>query len=140
MSLRTRYLRGKTTHQAAGQIAAGGPGWEGLAISGYEVHSGESSLTAGAFAVVERRSGEKVTVADGAFVDRSLFGTYLHGVFDVPEFRRAFLDEVRTRKGLRRLTDDEVTQGDQGARAFDALRLRHHLDLKLLERLTGIAL
>ncbi len=144
LPLRTRYLQGKTTHQAAGRIAAGGPGWEGLAISGYEVHSGESSLTPGsrAFAMVERRSGGTVRVADGAFVDRSLFGTYFHGIFDVPAFRRAFLDEIRVRKGLRRLMDDEVAQGDLGARVFDALaeHLRRHLDLKLLERITGIAL
>ena len=144
LPIRTRYRAGKATHQAAGRIAAGGAGWEGMPVTGYEVHSGESTLLPGAmpFALVERRSGRRVAVQDGAFVDRTLFGTYFHGIFDVPALRRAFLNEVLDRRGLPRLTDDEVAQAELGTRALDVLaeHLRRHLDLGLLEGLTGIAL
>lgn len=144
LPIRTRYRRGKTTHQAQGRISAPGSAWEGMEISGYEVHSGESTLLPGGtpFAAVERRSGRTEAALDGAYVDQNLFGTYFHGIFDVLAFRRALLEGIRGRKGLRPLTEEEVRSADEGWRAFDALaaHLRRHLDLGLLERLTGIAL
>lgn len=38
---------------------------------------------------------------DGAIrADGLVWGTYIHGVFDEPEFRRAWLNRARVRKGL----------------------------------------
>jgi adenosylcobyric acid synthase len=143
LPITTRFHAGKTTHQAGGRLGAGDAGWQGMAISGYEVHSGESELLRGAraFAQVHTRSGASVAAQDGAFVDRLLFGTYFHGIFDVASFRRAFLDEVRGRKGLPALSDEQLGAGERAAQGLDALagHLRRHLDLRLLERLTGIA-
>ncbi len=143
LPITTRFVAGKTTHQARGRLVAGGEGWQGVAISGYEVHSGESELLPGAaaFGEIEARSGLSVRAEDGAFVDRLLFGTYFHGIFDAAPFRRAFLDEVRARKGLPPLSDAQLSAGERSAQGLDALaeHLRRHLDLRLLERLTGIA-
>ncbi len=144
LPLTTRFHAGKTTHQAVGRLAAGGEGWQGMMISGYEVHSGQSILAPGAtsFAEIMERSGRSEAATDGAFVDRRLLGTYFHGIFDVPSFRRAFLDEVRQRKGLSGLSDAQLDEADRAAQSLDALaaHLRQHLDLAILERLTGIAL
>ncbi len=53
-----------------------------------------------------------------------VWGTYLHGVFDADPFRRAFLDRLRTRKGLAPLGAVQVVHDVDAAldRLADAVR------------------
>jgi len=105
------------------------------ALTGYEIHMGETSLGAGArpFSVLNSRSGEAVGVTDGAVsADGRVFGTYLHGIFDNHDFRTAYLNRLRRRKGL----PEQKTVAAQ-ADPFDQLaeHMERHLDL---ERILGI--
>jgi len=70
---------------------------------------------------------------DGAISDdRRVWGTYIHGVFDQPGFRRYWLNQLRRRKGLDPLpvTDSENVNRKLAA-AIDrwADHLERHLDL-----------
>lgn len=83
-----------------------------LAVRGYFIHMG---LTAGqgarpCFRVLSQcRLGASSGSADDEGFDGAvsetgrIWGTYLHGVFDVPDFRRAWINRVRERKALPRL-------------------------------------
>lgn len=68
----------------------------GCDIVGYEIHHGQTDLGSSLPAFLDE-SGQ----AQGArTADGLIWGSYLHGVFDADNFRRAFLDRLRTRAGL----------------------------------------
>ncbi len=63
-------------------------------VSGYEIHVGETNYLDGAkpFGLVVERNGEEAAFPDGAALpDGSVWGTYLHGIFENDEFRRRWL-------------------------------------------------
>lgn len=96
----TVFLDGKTTHQVNAAITAAGGVFDSLnggMVSGYEIHSGITTLGTAAreFARICSRSGSSVDVSDGAVSrDRLVFGTYMHGIFDNHGFTRALLDYI----------------------------------------------
>lgn len=73
------------------------------ALAGYEIHMGKtrySGRITPAFFITER-CGENVHVPDGAVSGNGLvLGTYIHGIWDDDEYRRAILNILRERKGL----------------------------------------
>jgi adenosylcobyric acid synthase len=96
LDIETLFQSNKTTHQAEAVIHAR-KGWlneiNGSLISGYEIHMGETHLNSGQpWLKVTRRSGESVSVADGANAnDGQVWGCYIHGIFENKTFRRAWL-------------------------------------------------
>ena len=75
--------------------------------------------------------------ADGAvfYADGRVCGTYLHGLFDAPEFRDAFLGRLRAAAGL-----PERAPGASGAGPSDIDRLADHVEAHLdMARLDAIA-
>ncbi len=102
--------------------------------------------TAPAFRILARLERE-MAVEDGAVAsDRSVWGTYLHGLFDNDGFRRRFIESLQERK-------DRMNQSGVGAtgrsplldyRAFKeneydklAAALREALDMKQIYRIIG---
>jgi adenosylcobyric acid synthase len=77
-------------------------------ISGYKIHMGVTTPRATAhpcFALIRPMDQESVPGVepwrDGAVNDDGMvWGTYVHGVFDHPSYRRAWLNRIRTRKQL----------------------------------------
>jgi len=73
-------------------------------VLGYEIHVGVTHRFSGSpcFRMVKRHGGrEGESQGDGAMsADGLVWGTYIHGVFDQPGFRRAWLNRIRQRKGL----------------------------------------
>jgi adenosylcobyric acid synthase len=74
--------------------------------------------------------------ADGAVsADGLVCGTYLHGLFDAPELRDAFLGRLRAAAGL-----PERAPGASGAASSDIDRLADHVEAQLdMARLDAIA-
>ncbi len=68
----------------------------GLSVRGYEIHHGQSECR-GTEPFVRQENGllEGAKSANG-----NVWGTYLHGIFDADEFRRWFIDRLRSGKGL----------------------------------------
>ncbi|TAK74509.1 MAG: cobyric acid synthase [Dehalococcoidia bacterium] len=131
----TTFAPGKRTVQSRATVTADRgllAGAQGLAVTGYEIHAGQTS---GGAAVVTLPDGAAAGAADeGGWV----VGCYIHGLLHNTEFRRTLLTNVAGRRD-RRYTpapprDDEA--------AFDRLAeaLRASLDLGLLGELTGITL
>jgi len=86
-------------------------------IEGYEIHmgrtyfdtdgDGSNGAIRSAFTVIER-SGREVMDEGGGAVYGNVIGTYIHGLFDNDEFRQAFLNYIRTRKGQTPLKSSEI--------------------------------
>lgn len=75
----------------------------GTRVKGYEIHMGEAVVREGhkAFADLELRNGKSCSGTDGMINDEgTVFGTYLHGVFDSKDFTGRFINMLRQRKGL----------------------------------------
>ncbi len=74
----------------------------------------------------------------GNHLFQSVWGTYLHGVFDDDNFRRAFINDLRSRKGLTPL------QGVQASFSIDpaldrlADTVREALDMKKVYEILGL--
>ena len=84
----TTFQPVKETNQSRLQLTSGG------VVCGYEIHSGATTLLAGAqaFGEIIERNGVAVQVADGAHSeDGRVWGCYLHGIFENDEFRRNWL-------------------------------------------------
>lgn len=77
--------------------------FSGANLKAYEIHMGETVLTKpmqGLFHITTR-SGKPVDVRDGYInADRTVFGTYCHGIFDNDDLRRALINALRERKHL----------------------------------------
>ncbi len=69
----------------------------GLTVHGYEIHHGQSRPTEHLEPSVIRDDGEVIGMASAK---RAIWGTYLHGLFEADDFRRWFIDRLRTRRGI----------------------------------------
>jgi adenosylcobyric acid synthase len=106
----------------------------GLPVAGYEIHHGHSD-TARAQPLVRREDGE---IIGAASADAPVWGTYLHGIFDKDEFRRWFVDRLRTRKHLPAL--GKVCARYDLEPAFERLAatVRHALQMDRIYGLLGL--
>ncbi len=74
-------------------------------------------------------------------LDGRVWGTYIHGVFDQPAFRRQWLNRARARKGLAPLgleISEEVSQRMSQALDRWADHLEGHLDVNLIFSALGL--
>ena len=131
----THFAHSKTTTQVTATLAPALPAWlaatAGLAVSGYEIHMGETELRDGCRSLMQLHKGGQ-SVADGAVSDDGLaFGTYLHGLFDSDAFTRALVNGLRQRKGLAAL-DSDFEYAQYKSRQFDLLAdaMRQHIDIE----------
>lgn len=139
LPLRTRYGTGKVLRQR--RTAALWPPGPPLPLEGFELHQGLSALQAqGEQAGLEltplcsdpglgwwRRCGDQ-----GGLVA----GTYLHGIFDNGPWRRRWLNQLRDRRGLPPLSEQQSHHGRQREALLDRLAdaFEAHVDLTPLLR------
>ena len=100
-------------------------------IVGYEIHMGATTGNTGAFVL----SHEGDDVPDGS-AKGTVWGTYLHGIFDNDEFRSRVLNPIRRGKGLR-VPEEPVRFRALRDRAIDAWadHLRANLDIEFIKGL-----
>ena len=103
-------------------------------VRGYEIHVGLTSRRQGGpcFRILDEGGDRE----DGAVSpDGLVWGTYIHGVFDDPSFRRAWINRVRVRKGL---APGDVEDSENVTRRLTAAlddwadHVECHLDMKLV--------
>lgn len=123
----TVFMRDKITRQVETVSCFGIPGLDGKKIKGYEVHMGREAEKQ------EPHSRE---------MPQDVAGTYIHGIFDEEDFRGAFLDFLRKRRGEesvrpagRRLSYSEFREQEI---ARLAKIMREHLDLQAIYRVMGL--
>ena len=104
-------------------------------VQGYEIHVGqtERGQVSPCFRILSHDSEKTKLIDDGAISDdHRTWGTYIHGVFDSPRFRRYWLNQIRIRKGLAKLpltVSENVNQRRSNAIDKWADHLENHLNL-----------
>lgn len=130
LDINTEFSEGKKTRPVKGSGAAGFA--RGAAVTGYEIHMGETKLGMQAVPLFTLD-----TVLDGALSqDGRIWGTYLHGVFDEPGFRRSWLESIgwKCRGEARSLEVERELELDRLADT-----VRESLDMEFLDRIIGVA-
>jgi len=106
-------------------------------IIGYEIHMGQTQCRPPIqprFRIIRER-GEAADRFEGAISDDgAVWGTYIHGVFDAPAFRRRVLNDLRTRRNWAPLPPANNSPAAQGLDGLATL-IREHLDLAMLDRI-----
>ncbi len=145
LDVATIWQAPKICRQVEGQVIEF-DGLSGLSIAGYEIHAGRTvNRAAPCFRIRPREAGPSGTrpatpdwETDGSIAPGGLvWGTGVHGVFDTPTFRRAWLNRVRQRKGLPALdpaTSQAVSSTLEAALDGWADHLERHLDLAVIRR------
>jgi adenosylcobyric acid synthase len=92
----TSFARKKVLIQVVGSHRE-----SGCPIEGYHVHMGRTRTGRGVIPLLDvRKPDHSMKWAEGASSeDGRVFGTYVHGLFDAPAFRRSFLNRLRARRG-----------------------------------------
>jgi adenosylcobyric acid synthase len=108
----------------------------GLPVLGYEIHQGRSHLAEG-------EEGSPNVIYQPLFDDKnlglvdstqSIWGTYLHGIFDNGPWRRAWLNRLRQQRGLKSLPTGISNYREQREMMLDVLAdvVESYLDLSRL--------
>jgi adenosylcobyric acid synthase len=116
LDVKTELISHKTTIQVHAHSQTELLGSECL-VEGYEIHMGITTRGTTVFPCfqilpdeIQASSEEREKRKDGAMREDGLvWGTYIHGVFDQPDFRRQWLNRVRARKNLLAL-EVEISQ------------------------------
>ena len=98
----------------------------GIQLEGFELHRGSTS----ALEPCQQLCAE----AELGWVKGSIAGTYLHGVFESGPWRRRWLNQLRTRKGLPLLSEQQPHHSRQREALLDRLAdaFAHHVNLEPL--------
>lgn len=107
-------------------------------ISGYEIHMGRTEKEGPSVMALSYEQEGTYQKADGCYQDL-VFGTYVHGLFDEDEFRRAFVKMICERKGISYEKQTAVTYKEYKEQQYDKLAdiLRDSLDMEEIYRILG---
>jgi adenosylcobyric acid synthase len=119
-------------------------GMKGDILRGYEIHMGRTTGDIGLFRL-KRFSPDPVpgNLSEEPLLDGSskgsVWGSYLHGLFDNDDFRGAFLNMLRREKGLSP-REDTVRFGELKERAMESWTgiLRKNINIDFISKLVGI--
>ena len=135
LPLDTDFEPHKKTNLATARVLEG-PGFlkflEERRVDGYEIHMGRTERREGALPLlqIDRERDDGTISSDG-----KIWGTYLHGIFDTPSFRRAWLRSIGWHAtGFAKSLAEH--REEQFVRLAD--HVETHLDMKLLNQLIGL--
>lgn len=112
-------------------------------LRGYEIHMGETEFFGKTDVhplTITKRADTSVDIVEGTGRgDGLVFGTYIHGIFDHDEFRRAVLNAIRKKKDLPSLKNTRNVRAEK-ERSYDALAdvVRQHLDMDKVRKIMGM--
>jgi len=162
LPVETTFAAGKHVARLHGSVL-GGPGFlasaRGAALEGYEIHAGETRRAearedgSGPLFALRAASGSAATedALDGtATRDGRVWGSYLHGIFDLPVFRRAWLDSLApghpvragaagTAPGRGQGPGLSLTEAREAALDRLADAAERNLDMEAIARMAGLA-
>ena len=141
LNITTELLPNKITHQVKFEVMDKLPFTKDNALlTGYEIHAGRTTYLGECkpiFGII-RRQKCSVKVDDGAVNEQgNIWGTYIHGIFDNDQFRRAFINHVRANKGLKAVAP---TSSYNKEAEYDKLAdlLRKSLDIDKIYQIMGV--
>ncbi len=152
LDVETTFAGDKRTVRVDGEVlatagpAAGLLGPAGTPLRGYEIHMGRTTLGGAAAPLLRLRGADGSEHNDGAVAvpeagseaigAGSVCGSYVHGLFDHPPLRGAFLNGLRAGLGIPARESVAPPVDDDIDRLAD--HVEAHLDAELLERIVGL--
>lgn len=109
-------------------------------IHGYEIHMGKTILGNKANPIFEifKRSDKKVNIKDGTkSLDGKVWGTYIYGIFDNDNFRRAFLKNMRKSMQLPEVSEKDLFDKEKEYDKLASL-IRNSIDMKKIYLIMGL--
>lgn len=140
----TTFKGEKTTTQVEGRLGEHLPGilkaCSGISVKGYEIHMGISEKTGVCedLLTLEKRLGETICEVEGSCNEEgTVFGTYLHGIFDEGPFARTLLNAIREKKGFSALESDITSFEAFKQGEYDKLAevVRENLDMEQIYKI-----
>jgi adenosylcobyric acid synthase len=105
----------------------------GLPVNGFEIHQGRSRVEIPALGTDNQEYQPLFDDVNLGLVDncQSVWGTYLHGIFDNGPWRRSWLNRLRQQRGLKSLPTGVANYREQREQMLDAIAsdVERHLDL-----------
>ena len=128
LPIETTFLRSKSRTRVRARVTAGP--LAGAGLDGYEIHMGRTEVKGGSFCVLE--NGEPDGCAQG-----SVWGTYLHGLFDSGELAQKLAELLCARKGLAVEAAQAVPHAAYQQAQLDLLAegVRKALDMDMIYRM-----
>lgn len=108
----------------------------GSLCKGYEIHHGKTIYGENAIPVLLNTNNEATGVRNS---DGSVWGTYIHGIFDNDSFRRSFIDKARLIKSLPALHDVQSRYDIETAIERLADCVESSVDMNFIRRILDIA-
>lgn len=110
----------------------------GEEVTGYEIHEGRTKVGNNALPLINVEKGlgnDDEMMVDGAS-EGNVFGTYFHGIFHNYNFRREFLNYLRSKKGLevKNGADPYETQKDYSLNRIAEI-VEENLDMDIIDDL-----
>ncbi len=121
----------KRTVQVEGELLAG----EGGRVRGYEIHMGKT-LNGGERSLFSILEADVSKLEGSISGDGMIMGTYLHGVFDLPPFRKHFLGLISHRVSLK--GDEDYDASVESSLGRLAKLVEENIDMKSLLSLLNL--
>ena len=137
LNIKTTFLNEKVTTQVKASVVSQNGMMSGLigdTVEGYEIHMGVSEYLDGCvpYLNITLTNGTECSDTDGVTNnDGTVFGTYIHGIFDNAGFTAGFINNLKRKKGIE-VTGDSYTDFKEYKQSqYDLLAdsLRKNLDM-----------
>jgi adenosylcobyric acid synthase len=147
LDVETEFDRSKTTCQAEARVISGSgimgqeAGENMPELKGYEIHMGRTTGDVGLFQIRRLASHSAFRIPhfeiipDGS-AKGTVWGTYLHGIFDNDRFRHSIINAIRVKRG-RQPIGSVTDYGRARENALDrwSATLAEHVDIGFIENL-----
>jgi len=136
LNIDTVFELEKNTTQIEGHINE-----NGNYINGYEIHMGVTTLKENVkpLLTIDKCLGEDVNKLDGAVnKTNTVYGTYIHGIFDSINFSRSLINDLRIKKGLDIFgKEDIMSYDDFKEKEYDKLAslIRKNMDIDKIKNI-----
>lgn len=135
LDIKTYFIPDKRTVRASGETLIG---WAcSVIVSGYEIHMGRTERGPNASPVLRWSDGR----LDGAVSeDGSVWGTYLHGLFDNGAFTHAWINRLREKKGLPPRSGEHLGRRKDRDAIYARLSgwVRKYVDMERVKQIMGL--
>lgn len=146
LNSKTVFEKEKVTSQVSGYVLSDEGLFCGLKnanVKGYEIHMGRTTYGEDCkpcFLTQDSGKCDEFNVTGICNKEGSVYGTYIHGIFDNMDFTKGFINNIRERKGLQRIEEDYMDFKDFKEMHYDKLAkiIRENVDMdKVYEILKG---
>mgnify|MGYP001772748117 FL=1 len=107
----------------------------GELIRGYEIHYGLTEHKQ-PFELITKRNGLRANELSGAY-EGSVFGTYVHGIFDNPGFSLKLINYLRKKRGLGEISERDLESFDELFQSIYA-DFEKNVDLSYVDEALGL--